>query len=206
MSEDREKDKLHHIVPSPGSGKSRSPVSVDVIKSSFIAEGLSVKEIAERYRLSADMVQKLVDEHKLPELRKAYIREGISKIQNTQLNQAHEVLDLELNFKKLRLIQLQAKLEDYMAYYSRHGDFYKRHPSTGEILKDTDGIPMQLSIPNVTREINQLKESVTLSEGLKKLMSDLDSLIHEKPEAETIDNDGEVIDMDEVDKFFRKKV
>lgn len=206
MSEDRDKDKSYLLVPTKETGKSRKPVSVDVVKSAFIAEGLSAQEIAERYFLSQDAVEKIVETHKLPELRKAYIREGIAKIQNIQLGQAQELLDVELGFKKLRLRQLQDKLQDYMAYYGRHKDFYKRHPSSGEILKDTDGIPMQLNIPNVAREINQLKESVTLSEGIKKLMSDLDSIIQGKPEAESIDNDGDVIDMEEIDKYFRKKV
>jgi len=206
VSEDRDSDKKYYLVPQKESGKARHPVSVDVVKSAFIAEGLTVEEISSRYFLSQEIVQKVVADHKLQELRNAYIRQGIAKIQNVQLGQAQELLDVELGFKKMRLVQLQSKLQDYMAYYARHNDFYKRHPVTGDILKDTDGIPMQLNIPNVAREINQLKESVTLSEGLKKLMSDLDSLINSKPEPESIDGDGDVIDMEEVDKYFRKKV
>lgn len=200
----RDRDKAHRLVPAPETGKARTSVSVDVLKSAFIAEGLSVVQIAERYFLTESQVQKIVDEAKLPELRKAYVREGISKIQNEQINQAQQLLDIELSFKRLRITQLQKQLEDFMAYYGRHGDFYKRHPVSGEILKDTDGIPMQIHVPNVSREIAQLKESVTLSDGLKKLMAELDDIINGKPKGEAVGDN--VIDMSEVDGLFRKKV
>lgn len=204
MDDNRDKDKSFKLVPAPETGKARRPVSVDVLKSAYIAEGLSVKDIAERYFLSKEVVQKIVDDAKLPELRKAYILEGISKIQNEQMNQAQKLLDVELNFKKLRIIQLEKQLEDYLAYYGRHNDFYKRHPVSGDILKDTDGIPMQIHVPNVTREIAQLKESVTLSDGIKKLISQLDEIINKAPKGEAADPD--TIDMDQIDGLFRRKV
>lgn len=204
MDDQRDKDKSFKLVPSPETGKARIAVSVDVLKSAYIAEGLSVQQLAERYFLSESAVQKIVDDSKLPELRKAYIREGVSKIQNEQLGQAKKLLDLELNFKKMRLIQLERQLEDFMAYYGRHGDFYKRHPVSGDILKDTDGIPMQIHVPNVSREIAQIKESVTLSDGLKKLMSEIDDIINGKPKGEAAGDN--VIEMDEFDGLFRKKV
>lgn len=207
MEDNREQDKKFKLVPAQDTGKARQIVSLDVLKSAYIAEGLSVQAIAERYFLPVEKVQSIVDEAKLPELRKAYVREGISKIQNEQVNQAQKLLDIELNFKKLRIQQLEKQLEDFMAYYGRHGDFYKRHPVSGEILKDTDGIPMQIHVPNVSREISQLKESVTLSDGLKKLMSDLNDIINPKgPRGESVGNDPNVIEMDEFDGLFRKKV
>src|SRR6185436_20620216 len=135
MDDQRDKDKSFKLVPSPETRKSRNPVSLDVVKSAYIAEGLSVSEIAERYFLSENSIQKIVDDAKLPELRQAYIRAGLSKIQNEQLNQAQKLLDLELNFKKMRLIQLEKELEDFMAYFGRHGDFNQRHPVSGEILR-----------------------------------------------------------------------
>lgn len=202
MSDDRDSDKKISLVPQKETGKARRAVTMDVVKTAYIAEGLSEEEICDRYFLSKDVVSKLIEDHNLPELRQAYIREGLQKIQNVQLHQAERLLDLETNFKKMRLLQLEDKLRDYMAYYSRHGDFYKRHPVSGEILKNADGIPMQLSIPNVTKEINQLKESVTLSEGIKKLMNDLDSLIHSKPQAEKVSEDETIID---IDALFTKK-
>ncbi len=205
MDEDqRDKDKSFKLVPAPETGKSKCAVSIDVIKSAFIAEGLSVTQLAERYFLAESAIQAIVDEAKLPELRQAYIREGLSKIQNEQLGQAQKLLDIELNFKKLRITQLEKQLEDFLAYYARHGDFYKRHPVSGEILKDTDGIPMQVLVPNVSREIAQLKESVTLSDGIKKLMSEIDAIINGKPKLEAVGDN--IIDMDEVDGLFRKRV
>lgn len=201
--DDREQDKLHKLVPAQGTGQTHRPVSVDVIKSAYIAEGLTAQEISDRYFLSLGQVEKLVEDHKLPELRKEYVRNGLTKIQEQQVNQAQRLLDVELNFKRMRLIQLEKELEDYMAYYGRHGDFYKRHPTTGEILRDTDGIAMQLYIPNVSRELKDLKESVTLSDGLKKLLTNLDEIINGKPKGEAASDN--VIDMDEIDGLFRKK-
>jgi hypothetical protein len=202
--EDRDKDKFHKIVPSQGTGQTHRAVSLDVLKSSFIADGLSAQDISDRYFLSLGQVEKIIEDHKLPELRREYIRNGLSKIQDQQVNQAQRMLDVELNFKRMRLIQLEKEIEDYMAYYSRHGDFYKRHPTTGEILKDTDGISMQLHIPNVSREIKDLKESVTLSDGLKKLLSNLDEIINGKPKGEAVGDN--VIDMDEIDGLFKKRI
>jgi hypothetical protein len=204
MDDQRDKDKSFKLVPAPETGKARRPVTLDVLKSAYIAEGLTVQQLAERYFLTESAVQKIVDDAKLPELRKAYVREGVSKIQNEQVNQAQRLLDLELNFKKMRLTQLEKQLEDFMAYFGRHGDFCKRHPVSGEILKDTDGIPMQIHVPNVSREIAQIKESVTLSDGLKKLMTELDDIINGKPKGEAAGDN--VIEMDEFDGLFKKRV
>ena len=204
MDEQRKKDQIHRLVPSPETGMARRPVSVDVVKSAYIAQGLSAQAIADQYYLPLEKVEQLIAENNLPELRKAYVREGISKIQNEQVAQAQKLLDIELDFKKLRIVQLEKQLEDFMAYYGRHGDLYKRHPVSGEVLKDMDGIPMQLSIPNVAKEILHLKESVTMSDGLKRLMSDIDAIINGGRKSEVVDSGSDVIDMDQIDGLFRK--
>lgn len=202
--EDRDLDKKIKVYKENSSVKY---ITLEQVKSLYIASGMGAEQIAENTFLSIDKVNQIIEDHKLAELRRAYVREGVSKIQNQQVNQAQQLLDLELNFKKLRLVQLTKMLEDFMAYYGRHGDFYKRHPVSGEILRDTDGIPMQVYVPNVSKEIAQLKESVTLSEGLKKLMTELDDIINGKPKGEAVgDGDGEVIDMAQYDGFFKKKV
>lgn len=200
MDEDRDSDKAYKLVPEKVKGRSIKPVSVDVIKSSYIAEGLSSKEIADKYQLKFERVEKLVKDENLPALRAAYIRQGLEKIQNIQIAQAEKLMDLESNFKKLRVAQLEKMLEDYAAYYARHGDFYKRHPVSGEILTDTNGIPMQISIPNITREINNIKDAITLSEGTKKILDKIDDIIN-PPENDSEDND-DVIDMDDIDDLF----
>lgn len=201
---DRDRDKSHKLIPMPGTGQTHRSVSLDVLKSSYIAEGLSAEEIADRYFLAKDKVERLIEEHKLPELRREYIRNGLSKIQDQQVKQAQRMLDVELNFKRMRLLQLEKELEDYVAYFSRHGDFAKRHPVTGDILRDTNGIAMQLHLPNVSKEIRDLKESVTLSDGLQKLLSNLDEIINGKPKGEAVGDN--VIDMDEIAGLFKKKL
>jgi hypothetical protein len=206
MDEDRDKDKSIKLVPTH-IDKTHRIVSLDVVKSAFIAEGLNAQEISDRYFISLGQVEKIITDHKLADLRKAYILEGVSKIQNEQVSQAQRLLDVELNFKKLRIVQLEKQLEDFLAYYARHGDFYKRHPVSGDILKDNDGISMQVHVPNVSAEIHQLKESVTLSEGLKKLLSTLDDIINGTPKGEAVgDAEGEVIDMAQIDGLFKKRV
>lgn len=207
--EDRDSDKKIFLVPSTEPGKAIRPISLDVIKTAYIAGGKSAEEIAKEYVLPIEQVKNLIKDHKLPELRQAFIREGLSKIQNKQLHQAERLMEIEVQFKKLRLAQLETQLEDYMAYYGRHGDLYKRHPTTGDILKDQNGIPIQILIPNVSREISQLKESVTLSEGMKSLLHQIDDIINSPKPAEYVggtEEDGEdIIDMGEFDGLFSKK-
>ncbi len=195
--EDRDLDKIHVYYPD----KSRKGVSKDVIKSKFIADGMTAEEIANECFLSVVTVRDIIEQEDLPELRKAYIIQGIQKIQNVQLHQAHKLMDIESNFKKLRIIQLEKVLEDFIAYYSRHGDFYKRHPVSGVILKNSDGIPMQLPLPNVSKELSQLKDSVTMSEGVRPLIHRLDEMINRsKPEEPAEDPD--TFDITDVDKLF----
>lgn len=203
-SQDRDEDKKKQYFI--GDDKVSQMISLDQIKSLYIASGLNPSQIAEETTLPVATIQSIIEENKLPELRRAYVREGISKIQNEQMNQAKKLMDMELNFKKLRIKQLEAELENYMAYYARHGDFYKRHPVTGDILMDSNKIPMQINIPNVSREINQLKESVTLSEGLKNLLHQLDSILNSKKGEEPVgDIEADVIDLNNLDGIFGKK-
>ena len=203
--EDRELDKLITITPEGVSGKLAKyrnlEVSLDVIKSKYIAEGKSAEEISKELLLPVQKIREIVEDHKLPELRKAYVIEGIQKIQNTQLQQSHKLLDLENNFKKMRIIQLEKVLEDHLAYYARHGDFYKRHPTSGEILLNSDGIPMQISLPNVAKELSQLKESVTVSEGVRGLLHRLDEIINTGRPAESAE-DPDTFDITEYDTMF----
>lgn len=194
MNDTRDKDKKLFIMSTQGN---RVPqVSLDVIKSRFIAEGKTADEIAKEYYVPVSHVKQIIEEHSLVELRKAYVREGVEKLQNVQLQQSHKLMDLELNFKKMRIIQLEANLTDYLAYYSRHGDFYKRHPVTGEILKDTNSIPMQIKIPDVSREISQLKEAVTMSEGLKQMLMRLDDILNKDPGKKKL-SDPDVVELNE---------
>jgi hypothetical protein len=179
-------------------------VSLDQIKSLYIASSMEPEQIAEETRIPIETIKDIIDEHKLPELRKAYIREGVAKLQNQQLHQAQKLMDLELNFKKMRITQLEEELKNFMAYYGRHGDFYKRHPVTGDILKDSNGIPLQLHIPNVSREISQLKESVTLSEGMKNLLGQLDDILNSRKGEEAVGNEDDIIDVTNLDGFFKK--
>lgn len=200
--ENRDKDK-NTLISTDGPGN--IPVSFDVIKSAFIAEGLSAQEIADRFFIPVHQVEALIDGENLPALRKAYVIQGIQKIQNVQLTQANKLMDLETDFKKMRIVQLEKELENLHAYFSRHGDFYKRHPSTGDILKNSDGIPMQIKLPNVSREIAQLKESVTMSEGVRQMLHRLDEIIN-KPKDAPRAEDPDTFDITAIDALFNKKV
>lgn len=202
MDEDRKKDQLTKLVPTPGNGG--RPVSLEVLKSAFIAEGLGAEALAERYGLAKDHVLRIIEQHKLHDLRQAYVREGISKIQNKQISQAQALLDLENNFKKLRIVQLEHRLNDYLAYYARHGDFCKRHPVTGEILKDLDGFTLQIPVPSVVKEIEQLKSAVTMSEGLKQVLLQIDDIINRPPKRLVASADN-VIDVEAVDALFKPR-
>ena len=201
MEDNRDSDKKVSLYPM----NSRRGTTLDQIKSLYIAEGKSAEEIADITRLDLTKIKALIDGEKLSELRKAYIRNGLQNIQNKQLAQAEKLMDIETNFKKLRIIQLENQLKDFVAYYERHGDFYKRHPKSGEILHNTNGMPMQISIPNVTREIRDLKESVSLSEGMKTLLDRFDEVINSKQVGPKID-EKDVIDLqpDDFKKLFKR--
>lgn len=198
----RKQDRAFKLVPSKESGKSRHPVSLEVVKSAYIAEGLSVDEIAERYHLEKSKIKALVESENLEELRRAYIRQGLQRLQSKQMDQAEKLMDLETNFKKMRILQLEDQLKDFVAYHERHGDFYKRHPKSGEILYNTNGMPMQISIPNVTKEIRDLKESVSLSEGMKTLLDRFDEVINSKPKGQVVED---VIDVTDYKALFERK-
>jgi len=206
--DDREEDKKLKILPIHGTNAprliKREGVSIDVIKSMYIASGMSPEEIAEQTYQPLEKIQEIIGHHNLPELRKAYVVEGVRKIQNIQIAQSHKLMDLETNFKKMRIVQLEKELEEYLAYYARHGDFCKRHPTTGDILKNSDGIPMQIRLPNVSKELSQLKESVTMSEGVRTLLHRLDDIINSGRPEETIDgiNKDDIIDVEAINKYF----
>ncbi len=203
--EDREKDKSYIIRPAVGA---RAPsFSLDVIKSRFITSTITASELAEEYSISEDQAIRIIEEHQLPELRKQYVRDGLEKIKNIQVHQSNKLLDIELNFKRMRILQLEAQLGDFMAYYSRWGDFQKRHPITGEILKDTNGIPMQIKIPDVSREINQLKEAITMSEGLKQMLAQLDDILNtDASKKQLVDKDVIALKNDEFEALFEDRV
>mgnify|MGYP003641030770 CR=1 FL=1 len=199
--ENRDNDKKIHILPPQGTKAprliKREGVSLDIIKSMYIASGMNPDEIALQTCQPLEKIQEIINTHDLVELRKAYIIEGISKIQSTQLQQSHKLMDIENDFKKLRIIQLENELENYLAYFARWQDFYKRHPVTGDILKNSDNIPMQIKLPNVAKELSQLKESVTMSEGVRQLLHRLDEIINSGRPEEVIDND--IIDVATLD-------
>lgn len=178
-------------------------VGVEYIKSAYIVEGLSPSDLAAKFYVSVAVIEKIISDNKLDELRAAHIKHGLAQLQSMQLVQAEKLMNIETQFKRIRIIQLEKTLEDYMAYYSKYGHFYKVHPITLEILKDTNGIPMQIKIPNVAHEISQLKESVSLSEGLKQLLGNIDAIINKPKDATNLDNN--VIDVTNYNDLFKKK-
>lgn len=202
-SEDRDKDKKHMFVPSQGTGKTNKMVSLDIIKTVYICEGIGSKEIAERFNLPEETIEKLIEDNKLEELRKSYMRQGLSELQNVQLTQAQKLLNMENSFKNMRILQLEKILQDFMVYYARHGHFYKLHPVTQEILNDTNGMPLQIKVPNVIAEIKDLKESVSLSEGMKMVLGQIDDIIN-KPKKK-LSVDPNVIDVDNYNDLFKKR-
>lgn len=178
-------------------------IGVEHIKAAYIVEGSSAADLAVKFHLPVQIVEQIISDNKLDKLRAAHIKHGLSQLQSMQLVQAEKLMNIETQFKKIRIIQLEKSLEDYMAYYSMHGHFYKVHPVSGEILKDTNNIPIQIKIPNVSHEISQLKESVSLSEGLKQLLGQIDDIINKPKDQENIDPG--VIDVTSYNNLFEKR-
>lgn len=178
-------------------------VGVEHIKNAYICEGSSAPELAAKFHLPVATIEKIISENQLDVLRAAHIKHGLAQLQSIQLVQAEKLMNLENQFKKIRIIQIEKQLQDYMAYYSRYGHFYKVHPITGEVLKDTNGIPLQIKLPNLSHEITQLKESFSLSEGLKQMLGQIDDIINKPKDVEQLDPN--VIDMAGFDGMFKKK-
>lgn len=178
-------------------------VSLDTIKRSYIVDGMSSEEIASYLNVTKEEIDQVIKDLKLKSVRSNLIKSGIKKIENKQLDQAKDIMNLDLKFKKLRLIQLEKQLEDFAAYYETHGDFYKRHPTTNKILKDSNGMPVQISVPNVSREILQIKDSLNLSQGLKNLLQHVDDIINSKNETPLEGEEGSTII--DVDALFKKR-
>jgi hypothetical protein len=189
-------------------------VGVEQIRNDYICEGAAVKDLATKYGISSVAIELYIKKEKLDELRKIHIKHGLSKLQNIQISNAERLMHLENDFKKLRITQLIESLKDYEEYFIRHGHLNKVHPITGEILRDTSGLPLQLKLPNVAKELADLKDSVSISEGLKQMLMQIDTMINKpkeiappkqsKPEP-IITRNVEVIDMDKFDNLFKKK-
>lgn len=202
MSSDPQNNSNSTVLTQDGKGQ-LIQVGVEHIKNAYIVDGCSSEELAIRFHLPVATIDKLIADSQLDKLRAAHIKHGLAKLQNIQLVQAEKLMDIETQFKRIRIIQLEKSLEDYLAYYSRHGHFYKVHPITQEILIDTNGIPIQIKIPNVSHEIAQLKESVSLSEGLKQLLSQIDDIIHRPKDLDKMTPD--IIDVTNYDSLFKKR-
>ena len=198
-----DKNQSNSIILTQTSSGQMMEVGVELIKSAYIVEGCSAADLAAKFHLPVVTVEKIISDNKLDTLRAAHIKHGLGQLQSMQLVQAEKLMNIETQFKRIRILQLEKSLEDYMAYYSRHGHFYKVHPITSEVLKDTNGIPIQIKIPNVSHEISQLKESVSLSEGLKQLLGQIDDIINKPKDVENLNSD--VIDVTEYNDLFSKK-
>lgn len=178
-------------------------LSFEEFKNDYICSGSSEAELATKYKLPLSVVSRAVEVEKLDVLRKAHIKHGLAKLQNTQIAQADKLMNIESTFKQMRILQLEKQLEDCAAYYSRHGHFNRINPITREILKDINGMVIPIKLPNVSKEILELKESVSLSEGLKNVLSQIDELIN-KPRDEELDL-KDVTSSNSFDNLFTKR-
>lgn len=197
-------DSNRSIIVTSDSGRITNVVGFEHIKNEYICEGSSATDLASKYNLPVETVDKFIQDNQLDKVRAAHIKHGLSQLQNIQLLQAEKLMQIENQFKKMRIIQIEKMLEDYSAYYSKHGHFYKVHPITSEILKDTNGIPLQIKLPNVSFEIGQLKESVSLSEGLKQMLGHIEDIINKPKDAQTVD-DPNILDASFKNLFTQKK-
>lgn len=201
MEFDGNDDSKRSIIVSTGT--ELTVVGVEHIKNAYICDGSSAAELAARFHLPVATVERMITDNKLDVLRAAHIKNGLAQLQSIQLVQAEKLMNLENQFKKIRIIQIEKQLNDYMVYYSKYGHFYKVHPLTGDILKDTNNIPIQIKIPNLSHEITQLKESFSLSEGLKQMLNHIDDIINQPKDVENLNPD--IIDITDFNGLFKKK-
>lgn len=165
--------------------KGRRNITLAVFKAAYIGEGLSPSTLADRYSFDLEFVYGVIDEHGLEAIRVKTLEVGLERLQEDQLKQAEHLMNIELSFKRMKIIQLETKLKDLATYYEFHGDFYKRDPHTKEILENHDGIPIQLSLPNITKELGELEKALTISEGVRNLAKKLPHTRVELPSPST---------------------
>jgi len=168
------------LVPPVSSGDQKVSVSIDVLKSAFLGEGLSPKQLSERYFIPLPLVKSLIKKHKLVKLRNDHINAGLLQIQNKQIAQAHDILSLEAKFKQIKLEQLKVQYENYMVYYSKHGDFYKRAAKSGKIMCDSNGIPKMVSMPNAVKELRDIRDSLVMGKGIQHILNQLNALLNQE--------------------------
>ncbi len=175
-----------------------TPVSLEQIKNLYVA-GFSLEKIAATTKLTVNKLKEIVNNYQLETLKSTLTTQGLSAIQEAQLNQAQKLLDLDNCFSTLRLIQLQSQLEDVAAYFAKHGDLLKRHPITGDVLLNTDGISMQIPLPNVKKEMEALKEKINLSQGLQNILKDVDRYIKDEDTRNSLSTSDKKFS---IDQFF----
>jgi len=164
-------------------------IKLDVIKAAYIGEGLNAIQISEKFSIPVDTVQAIIQEGKLISLRRIMVRDGLHRLQNKQVRHAQDLLELENSFKHMKIQQLKVVMEDHMAYLAEYGDFYRRNKD-GEILLDQNGIPSQIKLPNAAKDIKEIKDSLVMGEGLKKILEQI-QLVLEGDEVSSEDLDLE---------------
>jgi len=183
--------------------KAQGP-TVEELQSVFITEDITIADLAKRYKMTYNTVEELSKENNWVDLRKAYIRSGVAKIQNSQIQQAEKLLSLENGFKKLKLIQLEKLMEGYSAYYERYGHLNKVYPDSGVEMKDTDGMVIPIKIPNVANEIRNLRESFNVGEGLYKILDKLNEIMAAGQPVKELEV-PDIIDISEYSELFEEK-
>lgn len=172
-------------------------LNLDQIKAAYIADSLTPTQIADKFNIPVATVRAVIKEGRLIELRRIHVRDGLHRLQNKQIKHAQDLLELENNFKHMKIQQLKLTMEDHMAYLSYHGDFYRRG-ADGEIVKNKDGIPVTIPLPSADKTIKQLKDSLVMGEGLKQILAKI-QLVLEGDEVS-----GEDLDLE--DMFIEAEV
>ena len=168
--------------------KSNKKIKIEQIQNSYITENVTLEELAITYNLDSVFLVDLAKEEDWLSLRKKFIQEGMEKIQNDQVDYGKQLMDMGATLNKLKTKQLTEQTDAYVAYYAKHGHLNMISSADGSILRDMNGIPIPMKIPNVTREIAALKEGILVSDGLRKLMAQVEATkVLEAPKVNAID-------------------
>jgi len=200
MSDNEDLEKKHLIYSEKSSRKNISKYSLKIL---FVAHGKSLEEISNETDIALSSLQNLCEMEKWEELRNIHIASGLQKIQNRQVNQATKLLDLENKFKELKIIQLEKILESYIAYYDKFGHLFQTDLISGEIIKNDAGIPIKLKIPDVSKEIRDIKESMITGAGVHQILEKIERIV-EKSNFVRKDESPDIIDISEYSELFEK--
>ena len=148
-------------------------IPVSVLKSLYIMGDDSVEDLARRYKISVNRIEKYIQAGEWETLRAENREKGLTILTGEVGSLIEDLLDLQKQGLQLKIMQLKEKTEDVKRHIIERGTFKKVDIETGMELRGVDGEYDYVKLPGNRRELNEVKESVEIIGGLVKLLQNI---------------------------------